>query len=134
VLLLIIVAIFARKFVIDLINELKVEFVENIPNIARSLKASAMQELSKNARLENNLKEALATDIINSNNPILGAILDQFPTVKKYIVKHPELIGQLLAWLQSSGLDLGPLMKGMQTPQQTQQGVPPAKPHVIRKT
>lgn len=71
-----------------------------------------------NAHMERTVERAMATDVLNQRNPILGQILAQYPTLQRKLTSNPQLLPILLE-------KLGPLFRGGAT-----QGVPnlPASP------
>lgn len=69
------------------------------------IKFGGMGEISGQSRLEKGLQNAVMDDVINSQSPILGMIIEQFPQVKSYLMKHPNAIPQVLGML-------APLLQG----------------------
>lgn len=57
---------------------------------------SAMGQKSGEARLEKGLQNAMMSDVIDSQSPLLGIVMEQFPQVKNYLLKHPNAIPQVL--------------------------------------
>lgn len=89
------------------INELKRDFADSLPiltkKVAESLKFSLMGQASGDARVEKGLNEAVVSDLVNAENPMVGMILDQFPQAKKYLMKNPQAVPYVLQMLQRFG-------------------------------
>ena len=74
--------------------------------IAKSLKMSFLQSMGADAKLEKGLEGAIAQDMIENKFPLLELAGDFAGfNVKKYLVKNPRAIRQLLQLA-------GPLLKG----------------------
>ena len=93
-------------------ENIKKDFAENLPEItkevghtiAQNFRMSLMGTLGGKVRLEDGLKKALTTDVIDQQSPLLSMLLDMFPTGKKYITKHPDALGQLVGMFMQGGL------------------------------
>lgn len=57
---------------------------------------SAMGQKSGEVRIEKGLQSAMLTDVIDAQSPIIGMVMEQFPQVKAYLMKHPNAIPQVL--------------------------------------
>lgn len=88
---------------ISLILSLNIVIQAKKLRVAVSRAMGALQQRSVEKRIEKNFQEAMLTDFLNSQNPILGMILEQFPTAKEYIMKYPQLIPYLLKFLGNLG-------------------------------
>ena len=64
--------------------------------IAQEVKTTMMGKESGMKRGEQALGADVLTDVVDSQSPILGAILDGFPTLKKRLMKNPGLVGAAL--------------------------------------
>lgn len=73
------------------------QFASRIVNSAR---ATFMQGSSVDARNAKALEGDIVTDLAASQNPLLGAILEQFPSVGKRLRKNPDLLPLGLQLLQ----------------------------------
>lgn len=81
----------------------KKDIIENMPvlinlvadGLFAKFKGMVAGQASGLARLDKGLAEAITTDAISGQNPLLGMILERFPTAKKYVSKNPAAIGQL---------------------------------------
>lgn len=78
--------------------------------LARSLVAQAkgafMGKQSGEARAETAIAGDIAEDLINARSPMIGALLNSFPTLKKTIRRNPQLLDLALSKLagaQGSG-------------------------------
>jgi len=86
----------------------KQDLIDNIPNLVNvvsdglfgKFKGMVAGQASGIARLDKGLAEAITTDAISGQNPLLGMILERFPTAKKYVAKNPAAIGQLASIAQ----------------------------------
>lgn len=67
------------------------------------LKTSAMGNASATARQEQAIATAIGEDALNASQPVLGALLDQVPTLKKKLMKNPNLVEMALNYLNSRG-------------------------------
>jgi hypothetical protein len=65
---------------------------------------SLMGQKSGEVRLEKGLQSAMLDDMINASNPLIGMIMEQFPSVKSYLMKHPNALPQILSMI-------GPLLQ-----------------------
>jgi hypothetical protein len=61
-------------------------------SIVARIKATFMGKQSGAVRAEGAVDEAIAQDQVNGMNPLLGSVLDSFPTLKKSLLKNPALI------------------------------------------
>ena len=64
--------------------------------IAMEIKTTFMGKESGMKRGEQALAGDVLTDVVGAQSPIMGAILDGFPTLKKRILKNPGLVGAAL--------------------------------------
>ena len=60
--------------------------------IVAQIKTTFMGKQSADARREGIIDEAIAGDVIGSANPLIGSILQAFPSVGKAIRKNPALL------------------------------------------
>jgi len=79
----------------DVINNLPSLMADFGENLFGKFKGMIAGQASGIARLDKGLAEAMAQDAITGENPLLGMLLEKFPSVKKYIAKNPAAIGQL---------------------------------------
>lgn len=90
----------------------KQDIIDNMPGlvnlVADSLfgkfKAMFAGQASGMARLDKGLAAAFTQDTIQGENPLLGMLMEKFPTVKNYISKNPAAIGQLMGMAQQFGM------------------------------
>jgi hypothetical protein len=75
-------------------------------DFTNQIKTSMLGKASGAARQENAIAGDIVSDVLNETNPMLGMILDQFPTLKKRIVKNPQMAFGAMNLL--SGLGKGP--------------------------
>jgi len=61
-------------------------------SIVSSLKGSFMGMQSVDSRNVQRLENDLANDMLQMNHPLVATLLDQFPAVKRRIMKNPELL------------------------------------------
>lgn len=105
-----ILILYIRKLkneLIALYNAEKTDFAQNLPTIGKLIGESLSMSVrnafagaaSGPARLEKGLEGALTQDLLDQNNPLLAGILNAFPSVKKYILKNPAMVPQLLQLL-----------------------------------
>jgi len=79
----------------DIITNLPVLMADFGESLFGKFKGMIAGQASGIARLDKGLAEAMAQDAITGENPLLGMLLERFPSVKKYIAKNPAAIGQL---------------------------------------
>lgn len=72
-------------------------------DFTNQIKTSMLGKASGAARQENAIAGDIVSDVVNETNPMLGMILDQFPTLKKRIVKNPQMALGALSLLQNAG-------------------------------
>jgi len=72
-------------------------------DFTNQIKTSMLGKASGAARQENAIAGDIVTDVLNETNPMLGMILDQFPTLKKRVVKNPQMALGALSLLQNAG-------------------------------
>ena len=85
------------------------EFAEVVNTVGKALGRSAAMEAkttmmgkaSGEARLETAIQGDMLNDTINHKSPVLGALLESFPTLKKRASKNPAVIEYLLNHLPS---------------------------------
>jgi len=70
--------------------------------IAIQIKARLMQEASVGARLQNRVTEGIVQDLATESNPLLGAVMARFPSLRKMAAKHPEAAMQVLGLVQGA--------------------------------
>lgn len=69
--------------------------------LAKSLKMSFLQGLSVDSKLQSGLKNAMVSDAVDNQFPMLNLIGDFLGiNTKKYLTKHPQAIMQLAPMLQ----------------------------------
>lgn len=61
-------------------------------SLMAKIKASLMQNKSAEVRGENAIEGELAIDLATQTNPIVGALLQQFPALRKMAKKNPALV------------------------------------------
>ena len=71
--------------------------------LVNSLKASFMGMQGVDARNEKRLQTDMMSDMAGQVNPVLGALVTQFPAVARRLAKNPELIGLAQGLLGSIG-------------------------------
>lgn len=89
----------------------KKDLVENIPALMNQLGDTLFQKVrgmvggqaSGEVRLSQGLQGALTEDLIKGQNPLLGALMDRMPSVKKFVTKNPSAIPQILDILGQLG-------------------------------
>jgi len=79
----------------DIITNLPTLMADFGEHLFGKFKGMIAGQASGIARLDKGLAEAITQDAITGENPLLGMILERFPTAKKYIAKNPAAIGQL---------------------------------------
>lgn len=72
------------------------------------IKATFMGKQSVDARREGIVDEAIAGDVMNATNPLIGSILQAFPSVGKAIRKNPALLDFALSKLANRGAAVAP--------------------------
>ena len=72
-------------------------------DFTNQIKTSMLGKASGQARQENAIAGDIVSDVLNETNPMLGMILDQFPTLKKRVVKNPQMALGALSLLQNAG-------------------------------
>jgi len=90
----------------------KQDIIDNLPTVANVIgdslfgkfKGMIAGQASGIARLDKGLAQAFTQDAIQGENPLLGMLIEQFPTVKNYISKNPAAIGQLMGMAQQFGM------------------------------
>lgn len=81
-------------------------------NMAKSLKMSFLQGLSVQSKLDKGLKNAITSDAINKQMPLLGLVGDFLGiNTQEYITSHPEALMQL-----------APMLKGFMRPRGNDDG------------
>lgn len=70
--------------------------------MAMELKTTLMGKVSGDARLEQAINSDVAQDALSGANPLLGTLLDQFPSLKKRAFKNPGVVDYLLSKLAQS--------------------------------
>jgi len=70
--------------------------------IAMEVKTTAMGKASGEARLEKAIEGDIAQDTLNSKNPLIGGLLDMYPSLKKRALKNPGVVEFLLQRLGSA--------------------------------
>tara|TARA_Y100000310_G_scaffold155137_1_gene154612 strand:- start:372 stop:839 length:468 start_codon:yes stop_codon:yes gene_type:complete len=64
--------------------------------IALEIKTTAMGKASGQARLEQAIQGDIAQDSLTANNPLVGGLLEMYPTLKKRALKNPGVTEFLL--------------------------------------
>ena len=67
--------------------------------IAMEIKTTLMGKASGQARLESAVMGDIASDQLESQNPLIAGLLSSFPTLKKRLLKNPELLGMIASKL-----------------------------------
>ena len=75
-------------------------------DFTNQIKTSMLGKASGAARQETAIAGDIVSDVLNETNPMLGMILDQFPTLKKRLAKNPQMAFGAMNLL--SGLGKGP--------------------------
>jgi hypothetical protein len=70
--------------------------------IAIQIQARLMQQAGVHKRLQNQATEGIVQDLATEQNPLLGAVLDRFPSLRKMAAKHPEAAMQVLGLVQGA--------------------------------
>lgn len=90
-----------KKWLIEKYIAEKQDLIDNLPRVAdiifEKIRGTVGGLASGAARLDKGLAQAVATDVISGTNPIVGMILEQFPSAKKYVAKNPAAVAQLLS-------------------------------------
>ena len=68
-----------------------------------TLKTTFMGMQSVDRRNEQRLETDLVKDMASQENPLIGALLNQFPAVARRIAKNPELMGLAMNMLANKG-------------------------------
>jgi hypothetical protein len=76
-------------------------------DFTNQIKTSMLGKASGQARQENAIAGDIVSDVLNETNPMLGMILDQFPTLKKRIAKNPQMAFGAMNLLSSMGKGRG---------------------------
>ena len=76
-------------------------------DFTNQIKTSMLGKLSGQARQENAIAGDIVSDVLNETNPMLGMILDQFPTLKKRLSKNPQMAFGAMNLLSSMGKGRG---------------------------
>lgn len=86
----------------------KAQFMEALPTLADTLGETIFRKVagslggkaSGDVRLEQSVQRAIGEDMLNLENPLVGAVLDQFPTLKKLVVSNPRVVPIVLSYIQ----------------------------------
>jgi hypothetical protein len=70
-------------------------------------KTTMMGKASGDARAESAITGDIIQDVVSSQNPLIGILLDQFPTLKKRIAKNPQMAFGAMNLLSSLGKGSG---------------------------
>tara|TARA_Y100000310_G_C20674713_1_gene812319 strand:- start:1110 stop:1607 length:498 start_codon:yes stop_codon:yes gene_type:complete len=76
-------------------------------SIAMEVKTTAMGKASGEARLGKAIQGDIAQDQLNAENPLVGSMLDMFPSLKKRAMKNPGVIQYLVQHLMQAGAGKG---------------------------
>lgn len=68
-------------------------------SIVARIKMTFMGKQSGDVRAQSSVDASIAEDQVNSINPLIGSLLDSFPTLKKSLLKNPALIDFALSKL-----------------------------------
>ncbi|MFQ5852984.1 MAG: hypothetical protein ACE5JU_20680, partial [Candidatus Binatia bacterium] len=87
----------------------KEDFVKNIPTLISTfsnemfgkVRGMVAGQASGMARLDQGLAKAAVDDVVAGQNPLLGLAMEQFPSVKRYLVKNPQALPGVLQLLNS---------------------------------
>ena len=102
-----IIAIFslykARQIADDTLETLDTLLAEQLKPMKNAVSRSMSDkaQASVTTRQRQALDKRIAQDVIDMQNPLVSALLDQFPNVKEYIGKNPNLLVELLPRLQA---------------------------------
>lgn len=70
--------------------------------IAIQIQARLMQQAGVAKRMENQAAEGIVQDLVNEQNPLMGAVLSRFPSLRKMAAKHPDAALQILSVVQGA--------------------------------
>jgi hypothetical protein len=82
------------------IDQLSARFAQAV---VRAVKAHLANSASIDSRQASAIEGDLITDIASGSSPIAGALLDQFPALKKRLAKNPALAQMALNMLSKVG-------------------------------
>jgi hypothetical protein len=71
--------------------------------IVARIKGTFMGKQSGESRANSAVDGAIAEDQVNSVNPLIGSILNSFPTLKKSLLKNPALVDFAMSKLANLG-------------------------------
>jgi hypothetical protein len=70
-------------------------------DFTNQIKTTMLGKASGAVRAENAMAGDIVSDVLNAENPMLAMLLDQFPTLKKRLVKNPQMALGAMNLIQS---------------------------------
>lgn len=79
-------------------------------SIALEVKTTLMGKISGASRLEAGVMSDIASDVMTDQSPLLSGLLDSMPSLKKRLIKNPQLVGSIMGMMQkvTGGQAVGP--------------------------
>jgi hypothetical protein len=69
--------------------------------IVKHIKMSLLGQASVDSKLSKAIEGDIVTDIATQNNPAIGMILEQFPSLRRRLQKHPEYLPMIQGAISS---------------------------------
>lgn len=67
--------------------------------IPKRAKMSALSTLGVEGKQKKKIGKAMLQDLLTQQNPLLGMVLEQFPSVKELLLQHPEYVPMIMQFL-----------------------------------